>query len=1147
MEKTCYCICSTLAYILLLQLFCQIHCLASNSTNTLSIVTDQSSLFVFKSHITSDPHRIITKNWTNSSSVCSWIGVTCDSRHNRVIALNISKMGLSADTIPPQLGNLSFLVSLDFSYNLFGGPLSEKSWLGLLTKLKYLSLRNNSFTGFIPSSLSNLTNLRVLDFSFNSLQGYIPQELGRLHKLQFLAIEYNRLSGNIPSAIFNMSTLNTIGFTENELSGGLPSDMCSKLPLLRHIHLSENKLRGEIPTSLSECSLLQTVSLSFNTLSGRIPREIGNLKFLRILYLGSNNLYGVIPSEIGNLRNLAILGIEGNQISGTIPLTIFNISSLQRLLLHHNQLSGNLPKHIGNLTKLKHLEIAYNNLTGSLPREIGKVYQLDALLLSFNSFTGFIPLELFNMSNLRSLDLTDNSLSGSLPTNLDHGLPSIEELYLALNYLSGSIPDSITNCSKLRILDLSKNNFTGFVPHFLGNLRILEFLNLYGNNLRTESTSSELSFITSLTNCRSLNSLAISDNPSDGILPASIGNLSTSLQRFTAYNCNIKGIIPAEIGNLSNLVKFSLHENELYGNIPPTINHLQMLQGLSLHDNYMRGSIPESLCDLNSLFYLLLSQNKFVGPIPECLGNITSLRYISLNSNMLSSSIPSSVWGLKDLLELDLSSNLLSGFLPPEIGNLVSATLINLSINELSESIPSTIGRLVSLTNLSLANNLLEGSIPESIGSMISLEVVDLSNNNLSGSIPKSLETLQHLDYLNVSFNDLSGEIPTDGPFVNFTMDSFKGNEALCGIPRFNVPLCRNVSNHKKNMIRAHFALFILSCVVAFIALVSLVFIILIKYRRKDKAGNEIDEMLSTVPERVSYYELLQATEHLSDTNLLGRGGFGSVYKGVLKDGKILAVKVFNSLSEASFKSFDVECEILRNIRHRNLTRVISSCSNEDFKALVLEYMPNGSLDKWLYSHHCFLDIMQRLNIMIDVASALEYLHYGFSTPIVHCDLKPSNVLLDEEMVAHVSDFGIAKLLDEGQSIVHTNTLATIGYIAPEYGLEGLVSKRCDVYSYGVMVMETFTRKRPSDEMFGGDLTLKSWVQNSLDNESLSHVIDASLLNPEKKRDFEKTLQCVSSILELALKCCAESPVDRINMKEALSKLQKIKDRFVNC
>ncbi|KAL7142588.1 hypothetical protein ABFS83_08G133400 [Erythranthe nasuta] len=322
-------------------------------------------------------------------------------------------------------------------------------------------------------------------------------------------------------------------------------------------------------------------------------------------------------------------------------------------------------------------------------------------------------------------------------------------------------------------------------------------------------------------------------------------------------------------------------------------------------------------------------------------------------------------------------------------------------------------------------------------------------------------------------------------------------------------------------MKRVRLALFILIGVVAFISLLCLAFIF-IRYRRKNKAVNGIDGLVPYPPERNSYYELLQATEQFSETNLLGMGSFGSVYKAVLRDGKIFAVKVFNSLSETASKSFEVECEVLRNIRHRNLTKVISSCSNDDFKAPVLEYMPNGNFDQWLYSHNYCLDLMQRLNIMIDVACILEYLHRGYSTLIVHCDLKPSNVLLDEEMVAHVSDFGIAKLMGEGESTVHTNTLATMGYIAPEYGLKGLVSTRCDVYSYGVMVMETFTRKRPSDDMFGGNLTLKNWVQNSLNNnESSTEVIDANLLNTETKQGFEKNMECVSSIMELALKCCA--------------------------
>ncbi|XP_047950291.1 probable LRR receptor-like serine/threonine-protein kinase At3g47570 [Salvia hispanica] len=443
---------------------------------------------------------------------------------------------------------------------------------------------------------------------------------------------------------------------------------------------------------------------------------------------------------------------------------------------------------------------------------------------------------------------------------------------------------------------------------------------------------------------------------------------------------------------------------------------------------------------------------------------------------MFHSSIPLSLWDLKDLLNLDLSSNSLTGFIPREISNLGATISIDLSMNQLSGSIPDTIGKLQNLANLSLANNRLEGSIPVSMGSMISLVTLDLSHSNLSGSIPKSLEELQYLNYFNVSFNSLSGEIPSGGSFRNFTMDSFKGNGALCGIPRFLVPVCPGVSNHvlskRKKVGRA---LFVAFGVVAFISFVSLAFI-LIRCKRKVKTTREVDEMISVVPERISYYELMQATEQLSESNLLGIGSSCSVYKGILNDGNAVAVKVFNLQLQGISRRFDVECEILRSIRHRCLTSVLSCCSNEEFKALVLEYMPNGNLEKWLYSRNDCLNFMERLNIMIDVASALEYLHHGCSTPTVQSDLKPSNVLLDEDMVGHVSDFGIAKLLCNGDSMVLTNTLGTLGYIAPEYGSEGLVSTRC----YGVMLMEVFTRKRPSDDMFVGDLSLKSWVEKSV-------------------------------------------------------------------
>ncbi|XP_042025571.1 receptor kinase-like protein Xa21 [Salvia splendens] len=186
--------------------------------------------------------------------------------------------------------------------------------------------------------------------------------------------------------------------------------------------------------------------------------------------------------------------------------------------------------------------------------------------------------------------------------------------------------------------------------------------------------------------------------------------------------------------------------------------------------------------------------------------------------------------------------------------------------------------------------------------------------------------------------------------------------------------------------------------------------------------------------------------DSFSEANMLGRGSFGSVFRGVLKDGLSIAVKVFNLELKGGSKSFEVESRILSNIRHRNLFRVIGCCTNMEFKGLILEFMPNGSLEKWLYSDNYFVDILLLLNISIDVALALEYLHHGYTFPVVHCNIKPSNVLLDENMAARVADFDISKLFEEGEAMVQTKTLDTIGYAAPEYGSEGKVSTSADVY-----------------------------------------------------------------------------------------------------
>jgi len=329
-----------------------------------------------------------------------------------------------------------------------------------------------------------------------------------------------------------------------------------------------------------------------------------------------------------------------------------------------------------------------------------------------------------------------------------------------------------------------------------------------------------------------------------------------------------------------------------------------------------------------------------------------------------------------------------------------------------------------------LSNNSFQGEIPHSFGDLKGLDIIDLSYNDLSGVIPKSLEALSQLKYLNVSFNKLSGEIPSSGPFANFTAKSFLGNKALCGNPIFGVLPCPNLGSKGSKVKRSLLKYFLPT-----IALVILCLALVYMVRRNRESNLQVPSLFNTLPilehRMISYHELCQGTNNFCESNLLGVGGFGSVYKGVLFDGTIVAIKVLNLQLSSAFKSFDAECKILRTIRHRNLVKIISTCSNPEFKALVLQYMPNGSLESWLYSYHYCLSLLQRINIMVDVASALDYLHNGLSESVVHCDLKPTNILLNEDMVAHVGDFGIAKILVENKDATQTKTLGTLGYIAP--------------------------------------------------------------------------------------------------------------------
>ncbi|CAA0841359.1 Probable LRR receptor-like serine/threonine-protein kinase [Striga hermonthica] len=1132
----------------------------SSATTITNIETDKAALVALKSQLLQLNHsHILFKNWSNSAPVCSWAGVTCSSQPQRVVSLNISKMGLTGPLVP-HLGNLTFLESLNLFANKFQGPVPSEfaqltqlkevdmgsnslggqipHWLGSFTRLQVLYLDHNSFEGLIPPSLGHASNLEDLDVSMNSLQGEIPQEIGNLRNLKHLGLRGNELNGSIPFASFNFPEMESLDLTDNVLSGNLPADMCAGLPKLEVLYLTNNSLNGRIPPNVSECSRLRSVYLSFNKLSGFIPSEMGKLTMLEELYLGTNDLTGTIPEEIGNLTVLKQLGMSENKLTGSLP-QVFNISSLQVLDVTWNKLSGILPADMcSHLRQLEEFYLNHNEVYGLIPTQIHECSALRSLELSFNKLHGTIPPNLGNLTLLETLTFSGNNLTGEIPKEVGH-LNNLKGLYLSGNRLTGPIPESLLNISTLETLTLSKNQLTGNVPSNLGyqlpNLQLLEI----SENLLT-SESWELSFITSLTNCRGLWKLVVNGNPLNGMLPASVGNFSTSLQYFGINTCNLRGGIPDTIGNLSSLTVLDPSVNQFEGLIPESLENLQSLQGLDLSSNKMSGPIPNAICRLGRLNQLYLYNNQFSGPIPDCIENITALGELRLDSNKLDSSVPSSLWNLRDLLKLNLSSNSFVGPLMPQMANLKAVTQIDLSLNRFSGVIPSGIEKLLTLSFLNLSYNDLQGNISESMSGMVSLVVLDLSHNNLSGIIPKSLDKLQQLKSFNVSSNGLDGEIPSDGPFKNFTFESFMFNKGLCGVPRYHVQPCQTRKVGGKNR-RLLILLVSLGTSSVVLLVVILTCIWLARYRKKDEirllAGTQF--WSKGTRSRISYNELLEATNGYSESNFLGSGGFGAVYKGTLENGKVVAVKVFNLELEGAFKSFEVECEVLRNLRHRNLCKVIDCCSSQDFKALMLEYKPRGSLDKWLYSHNNLLTINQRIEIMIDVACALEYLHHGYSVPVIHCDLKPSNILLDKNMTACLCDFGIAKLLGEGESVVQTMTLATLSYIAPEYGTGGFVSVRCDVYSYGIVLMEVFTRKRPNDEMFTENLNLRTFVKEYMPNGVLD-IIDPNLLSPGDDGTTKK-VECLSSILELGLNCSLESPQERMSIKDVVVALKRIK------
>ncbi|KAL6873960.1 hypothetical protein ACP4OV_014042 [Aristida adscensionis] len=960
------------------------------------------------------------------------------------------------------------------------------------------------------------------------------------------------------------------------------------------LDLQSQGLAGTISPAIGNLTFLRMLNLSFNSLRGEIPPTIGSLGRLEVIYLRGNLLTGTIPKNISRCTSLRqmLIGENNMGLHGSIPTEIGGMPSLTHLELPSNGLSGTITPSLGNLSRLIKLSLAGNYLQGSIPGNIGNNPHLQFLQLSRNNLSGLLPPSLYNLSSVYAFHVTQNKLQGHLPTDLGTSLSSIQLFSLGINQFTGVVPTSITNLSSLQVFEISSNKFGGVFPSNLGRLQYLQWL-VFDDNKYEAKNEQEWEFFTSLTNCSMLQVISIGWNRFTGNLPISLANFSTDLRKLRLLHNNISGTIPSSIQNLASLEELDLRDNLLTGPIPESIGNLKRLTHLYLGNNYFSGQIPSSIGNLSALAQFGASANRLEGPIPSSIGNLTKISALDLSRNELTGWIPNEIMHLSSISKfLDLSYNYLEGRLPSEVGNLVNLGKLFLSGNQLSGeiphiisncivlqilfmdgnafqgSIPPTLKNIKGLTQLNLTDNKLNGSIPASLGSITNLQELYLAKNNLTGSIPELLGNSTSLRRLDLSFNNFQGEVPKQGVFRNLSALSIVGNNELCGgIPQLRLPNCPDsvARKNKKAILLSH--RIAVSTAGAILVLLSGFALAVFLYRRS-KAARKNEQLLPQFTDidlpMVSYDDILKGTDGFSEANLLGKGRYGSVYRCTVQNqGAAVAVKVFNLQQPGSYRSFQVECEALRRVRHRCLVKIITSCSSinhqgQDFRALVFDFMPNGSLDSWIHSEsgNGTLTLAQRLDIAVDIVDAVDYLHNGCRPPVIHCDLKPSNILLTQDLRARVGDFGIARILNETASRTSGNSNSTIGirgsigYVAPEYG-EGLtVSTHGDVYSLGITLIEMVTGRSPTDDMFRDGSTLHHFAKAALPDKVME-IADSKIWlhdeanNSNATRDIIRTKECLAAIIQLGVLCSKQSPRERLLISNVSVEMHNIRDTYL--
>ncbi|KAF3323243.1 putative LRR receptor-like serine/threonine-protein kinase [Carex littledalei] len=1071
------------------------------SSEPLHSLTDKEVLLQLKRFYSSPIHEDWYADWNDSdTSSCNWTGIQCD------VSMHVTHVDLS-------------------SYNISGEFFSNFS---LIKHLTYLDLSVNSINGVLPSDLNRCTGLTYLNISHNWLTGTL--NLTGLSNLETLDMSFNRLEGNIYATF---------------------PEICANLVML---NISNNNFTGSIEGRFDECNKLSYVDLSINKFTGEIWHGFNRLKEF---YLSENNLTGEIKQDIFQANcTLQLLDISGNEFYGTFPNSIANCSKLKLLSLFGNQFSGPIPSGVGAISGLQKLFFGSNTFDRDIPKELLNCTKLILLDLSNNNFGGEIQPILGNFTSLMFLILHSNNYTNGIETSGILKLPLVVRLDLSFNSFSGMLPVSISQMQNLRILVLAYNNFSGAIPREFGQLKQLQALDLSFNQLTGE-------------------------------IPSQIGNLTSLLWLMLANN-QLTGIIPPQIGNCTSLLWLNLASNRLTGKIPHEISTMGSNPFPTFEANQkdpyavggsgecltMKRWIPASYPPFSFVYTIMnlkkcrQTWNKILkgyGVIPVCTNRTNPVLTLTISGY------------------IQVSDNLLSGEVPQEIGSVRNLSLILMDRNQLSGNLPASISQQP-LVMLNASSNQFSGQIPTEIGDIMCLQSLDLSCNNFSGELPSSLNRLNQLENFNVSYNNLLvGNIPLTGAIANFGNTSYIGDPYII----FPSPIQESSASsgstqHKRVQARtAAFWIFTAFMLAFLICGFVTMFICCqgsspvdpytdsetaddlpfdgikkggtLSASTSSSSSNGISLSLDWVKvfrldrTAFTYGDIVTATGNFSEDLVVGRGGYGIVYRGVLPDGRHVAVKKLSRISgdvEGEMeKEFRAEMEVLAGRSgsgwpHPNLVSLYGWCLFGTTKLLVYEYLEGGNLDDVITDWTRF-GLDRRLETAIGVAHALVFLHHECDPAVVHRDVKASNVLLDRDGRAKVTDFGLARLVGPGESHVSTIIAGTVGYVAPEYVHTWRVTTKGDVYSFGMLLMELATGRRAVD---GNDECLIDWGHRIRKE---GWKVASELVNTIA--DSEIKIFVVQKLLTVALRCTEEAPQERPDMKEVHNMLHGIlvqRDRY---